>query len=230
MPDQFNAQVIQLGKGPVAALNHVTGELAARLLQSGNGAGRRDAAAGAALGKIPVAAGLLYFLNFLGEQVGDQAVNSPDVYFPDAVLPQARAGNMDKVPVPVGKLLFVDGAVVPDKIALPGGHHGVAEHRLIQLVDIHLTVLHDVHIAKAGRGPFIGEQGVRHKGVLAVVIPAAFPEEGIIFAGKEHCVIDELAVMKQAVPLVVPVHHSGFFAGVHTVVIEVLAHFQSGGV
>ena len=40
---------------------------------------------------------------------------------------------MDKVPVPVGKFLFVDRAVVPDKIALPGGHHGVAEHRLIRL-------------------------------------------------------------------------------------------------
>ena len=63
LPHQVNDEVAFFGKGPVSALEHITGELAARLLQRRNGRSRRHAARGAALGHVPVAADLFQLLN-----------------------------------------------------------------------------------------------------------------------------------------------------------------------
>ena len=71
LPHQLNTEVAFLGKGPVCALQGIPAQLAACLLQSGNRAGRRHAAAGHALAEIPVSARLL--------QLADLVVQVRDV-------------------------------------------------------------------------------------------------------------------------------------------------------
>ena len=106
----------------------------------------------------------------------------------------------------------------------------MAHQRLVQPVDIHLAVLHHIDVSKPGGRPFFGEQGVNGKRILAVVIPAGFPQHRVVFAGKQHGFVDKLAVVQPPIPLIIPVYHSGFVAGIHKIVIEIASGFQRGGV
>ena len=101
----------------------------------------------------------------------------------------------------------------------------MAHQRLIQLVNIHLTILHHVHIAKPRRGSLVREQHIHHKGILPVFIPPGFPQHRVVFAGKQHGFVDKLAVVQQPIPLIIPVYHSGFVAGIHKIVIEIASGY-----
>ena len=106
--------------------------------------------------------------------------------------------------------------VGPDELVcrhLPG--HRQAQHdgnKVGQYVlrSLGQSVQHAAHTAQ--RNSRRAEQGIEHKGVEPMVIPAPVPVACLVFRGKEHRVAHEFAVVQPrfgALPLlVVPVDHS----------------------
>ena len=159
---------------------------------------------------------------------------------------------MDKRLIPVSEFLLVHSPVISDEESGPGRGQCILDERPVHEIDLHLWVLADVDVSEAAGCPLLREQHVEHKGVLPVVVPAPLrhgPSRrhlrhdrnavvvralilhpcrhgGIVFRGVQHVVFHELAVVQDLpaahAALVVPVHHGGFLACVHLVVVYVL--------
>ena len=140
------------------------------------------------------------------------------------------AGHLHEVLVPVGKLIHIDGAVLLHEPTLLAGHECILDDDLVQLVNVHLRVFHDVHIAEATGAVLDGEQRVEYEGILGVIIEASIGVAGIILGCIQHLVRHELAVVENltaAVPcLVVPVHHSALVAHIDVLIVDVLLHIE----
>ena len=124
LTDELDDQRAHLGKGAITALDEVTAELAARLLQGGDGRGRGDTGIGAALSKITVAAGLLELLDLVLQMVCDERGQRFDLDLPEIVGVEP-AGNVDEIAGKVGKFLLVDTARIAIEPARPTGQTGI---------------------------------------------------------------------------------------------------------
>ena len=136
---------------------------------------------------------------------------------------------MHQRPVPVQKLLLVDGRGVADKETLFRGHHGVLQNVGAQLVDVQLRVLADGHIAEADGRALLRVHHVQHHRVHTVVIKAPLPVLRVVLAGVQQRGAHEFDVVQRrpairCLDLVIPVHHHALVAGVHVVVVDVLLH------
>ena len=214
--------------GSVAGRDHVPAGLVARLLQSRNGRSRRHTRPGAAAVHVPVGRRVLHLLHLHVDNIhidGAEGLGD-DLLYPLVVqLPL----HVNQGLGPVFELLLVHAGVGGDEEALLGGHHGVFHDIGGQLVNVDLRVLADGHIAKAHRRPLLREHHVQHHGVEPVVIEAPLPVPFVVLAGKQQRVPHELGIVQDGPPgcaldLVVPIHHHALSAGVHGVVVDVLAH------
>ena len=139
---------------------------------------------------------------------------------PQAVLAHV-AGAVYKVLVQVGKFRFVHAAGVAGKVPHPAGNVGIAHNGLVQPVNGRLRALHHVDHAKPRRAARHGEQHVKHKRVLAVVVIAPLGILRVVLAGIQNTLAHILAVMQHAPPLVIPVHNKAFVARVNALIILV---------
>ena len=231
LPHQLDHQVALFRKGPVCALQHVAAQFAARFLQGRNGTGCRQAAGGAALGHVAVAADLLQFAHPV-IPVGDQVALQPaHLQRPEGVIRQP-SHHMHDVAAKVRQLFLVHACRVAQHIPLFCGQLHVLVHGVVHLVNGGLGVLHYVDVPKARRAVLFPEQRVEHKGVFPVVVKAPILHGRVVLAGIQHHPVAELAVVQHRLSagqslFVVPVHHHALVAGVHTVVMDVLCHVQA---
>ena len=230
LPHQLDDEVTFLRKGPVGALQHVAAQLASGFLQGRNGRSRCQAARGAALAHIPVAADLLQ-LGHPRVPVADAVALQPRrLQRGQAAVPQ-RPGHVHDVPRPVRQLLFVHARRVAQQKAGLCRQLDVLVHGMVHLVDGGLGVLHHVDVPKPRRAVLFHEQRVEHERIQPVVVESPVGILRVVFAGVEHHPIAELAVVQQRFPfgpglLVVPVHHHALVGGVDVLVVHVLCHFQ----
>ena len=141
---------------------------------------------------------------------------------------------MHDVPAEIGQLFLVHTRRVAEHIPLLCTQQHVLVHGMVHLVNGGLAVLHHIDVAKARRAVLLHEQRVKYKGVLPVVVQAAFCQRRVILAGVQHHAVAELAVVQHHAPrfiraLVVPVHHHALGAGVLPFIVDVPGHVQHAG-
>ena len=244
LADQLDAQRHHVGKGLVPVVDHVAAQLAAALLQGGDG--------GAAVGHVPVACRLLHLADLVVQDRHIHAVQTARPDGRDGVAAQIAVG-VDKGPRPVGVLVFVHRAVGADEEPGRGVGQRVFQDGLIHQVDLLLGALAQVDVAVAAGRPLLREQHVEHEGVFPVVVPAPLGHAGaaghlphhgtaifvrahqlrlgglnrVVLRGIQHRFPHVLAVLQYLsalhVGVIVPVHHQRLVAGVHRVVIEIAA-------
>ena len=198
----------------------VPAQLGARLLHSCNGGSRYHAGDGAAGGHVPVARDLLQLVDLLVDDRYVDVAQGLSGNGLDAVVAQ-RPVHMDKVPAQVCILLFVHRPVRPDEVPGPGIGQHILQDSLVAPVYVFLGGLAHIDVAKAAGASRRAEQGIEHKGVEPMVIPAPVPVACLVFRGKEHRVAHEFAVVQHrfgALPLlVVPVNYRRLLRGIHPV-------------
>ena len=230
LPHQLNDQVAFLRKCPVRALQHVPAQLAARLLQRRNGTGSGQAAGGAALAHVPVAAHFLQLAHPGIPVVHAVAAQHVRLQRHKAVAVQPPH-NVHDVLGKVRQLFLVHPRRVAQHKALLCRQLHVLVHGVVHLVNGGLGVLHHVDVPKPRRGIFLYEQRVKHKGVLSMVVKSPLRQLRVVLAGIQHHAVAVLAVVQHRLSaglrlLVVPVHHHALIGGVNAVVVDVLPHVQ----
>ena len=233
LPHQLNDKVALPCKGTVGALEHIPAQLAARLLQGGDGTGSGHAAGGAALRQVAVAADLLQFLDAAVAVAQAVALQASRLQRTEAFLVQA-AHNVHDVPAQVGKLLLVHPSGIAEHIPLAGGQQHVLVHGVVHLINGILAVLHHVDVAEPGRGILLHEQRVEHKGILAVVVQSARRQRRVVLAGIQHHAVAKLAVVQTQFAvlvraLIVPVHHHALVGGGLAILVDVPGHVHHPG-
>ena len=230
LADQLDHQLHDLHERAVGRADHVAAGLAARLLQRGDGARRRDAAGHAALVHVAAVARLLQLVDLELQDVHPLAVHVVKADLAQALLVDA-ALDLNEGVRPVEELLHVDAAALFDPEARARGLHGHFEQVAAQPVDVLLRVLaHGDHAEAAGRARF-GVHHVEHDGVAPVGVEAV-RHGGVVLAGVEQGVAGELDEMQHGAAIgqalfVVPVHDDAHVGGVHRVVVEVLRQLHA---
>ena len=228
LANQLNDHQADFPESTVGSPVAVPAQLAACLLHGGNGTGSGDTGAGAAGGDVPVAGDLLQFIHLAVKHRQIHPAESGGLNGKNAVLSQAPL-HMNEVLTQIGIFRLVDAAVAADKVPGTGIDQQIHENRLVAPVDVLLSALCHIDVAKAAGGALGAKQGVKDKGILPMVIPAPLSKAGLIFRGEQHVVPHKFAVMQHGAPalhpLVVPVHHSAFSRGVHPVVILIAAGY-----
>nr|DAL39790.1 MAG TPA_asm: hypothetical protein [Caudoviricetes sp.] len=231
LPHQLDHKVAFLCKGPVGAFQHIAAELRARLLQRCNGRSRRQAAGGAALAHVPVAADLLQLGHPVVPVADAVAGESAGLQWPEGLFRQPPH-HVHDVPAGVRQFLLVHPRRVAQHIAAFGCQPDVLIHGVVHLVDGGLGVLHHVDVPKPRRAVFFRKQRVKHKGVFAVVVKAPVGKLRVVLAGVQNHPVAKLAVVQHrlsACPslFVVPVHHHALGGSVDVLIVDVLGHVQA---
>ena len=233
LTDKLDTEEDNLSEGPVAALVVVTGKPVTSFLHGSNGGRSCNTACRAAGCHIPVAGSLFQLLYFVRKDRHEELIKRIRLHRHDAVSAEV-AVYMNEIICSIGKLFLVHSAVGADEVTRPRVKQHVLKNCLVAAVNILLSALADINIAKSGRSALAAHERIKHERVQAVIVPAAIcvfrvilrSEKRFVLPCYEFTVVQERLAVRTAL-LIVPVYYGGLVIVVNCVVVDVPGHVNS---